>query len=113
MISVNDQHPFDVAPDDDRRPAADSAPQSPEQHTAFERTAEDETPTTAIPADAEAQPSIDPAIAADEADRSRRKHRRIAALSVAAAVIFTAGAGGGAVASLALARSTTTASADG
>lgn len=45
-----------------------------------------------------------------EAFRARRKHRRVAALSVAAALIFTAGAGGGSLVSLALARSTTSAS---
>jgi S1-C subfamily serine protease len=102
MVLVNDQHPFDVEPDDDRRPAADAAVPDPDrtdpdQRDALERTAED------------------PAAEATEAEAhaARRKHRRIAAFSVAAAVLFTAGAGGGAVASLALARSTTTTSIDG
>ena len=97
MSFVNDQHPFDVTPDDERRPAtADVTPQ-PSEGAA---TGAPET-KSATPADDEA-----------EAFRVTRKHRRIAALSIAAAVIFTAGAGGGAAASLALARSTTTASAD-
>jgi S1-C subfamily serine protease len=96
MVLMDDQHPFDVAPDDDRRSAAGAAAQSDEQ-TASEPTAE----ADAIEADGAA------------ARAKHRTHRRVAALSVAAAVVFTAGAGGGAIASLALARSTTTASADG
>lgn len=48
---------------------------------------------------------------AESAFRAKRKHRRVAALSIAAAVIFTAGAGGGSLVSLALARSTTATSA--
>lgn len=106
MVLVNDQHPFDVAPDDDRRPAADAAVPDPEQPTADQRTAEEPSATTADAPPADAESGAD-ALAA------RRKHRRIAAFSVAAAVLFTAGAGGGAVASLALARSTTTTSVDG
>jgi len=92
MVLVNDQHPFDVAPDDDRRPAADAVVPDSEQEAPEDRTA-----TAPEPA-----PLDDPQSEAD-ALAARRKHRRIAALSVAAAVIFTAGAGGGAVASLALA----------
>ncbi len=101
MVLVNDQHPFDVAPDDDRRPAADAVVPHSEQPTPDERAASPE------PA------PLDDAQTEADALAARRKHRRIAALSVAAAVIFTAGAGGGAVASLALARSTTTTSVDG
>ena len=104
MSSVNDQHPFDVTPDDERRPAADAdAPQTTQQ-THAEPVGATTPLTTAAPAD----DAVD-----DEAEafRVKRKHHRIAALSIAAAVIFTAGAGGGAAASLALARSTTTASA--
>ena len=68
MVLVNDQHPFDVEPDDDRRPAADAAvptpdPTDPVQRAAFERTAEDQA--------AEATEA--------EAHAARRKHRRIAA----------------------------------
>lgn len=47
-----------------------------------------------------------------EAGTGARPHRRVAALGIAAAVIFTVGAGGGAAASLALSRSTTAATAD-
>jgi S1-C subfamily serine protease len=110
MVLVNDQHPFDVAPDDDRLPAGDVAEQSPEQGTAFERTATEHTSPSEAPEAAGGTSDVESETAASAA---HRKHRRIAALSVAAAVIFTAGAGGGAVASLALAHSTTTASADG
>lgn len=117
MISVNDQHPFDVAPDDEHRPAADAAQQTPEQRSPSEPLPADEVGSEQTGAET---PATDPvqATAEDDAvddavDRGRRRHRRIAALGVAAAVIFTAGAGGGAVASLALARSTTTATADG
>lgn len=102
MVVVNDQQPFDVEPDDDRRPAAGEAEQQPEQQTASEQSASEQAPEDAASAEADA-----------DALAARRKHRRIAALSVAAAVIFTAGAGGGAIASLALARSTTATSVDG
>ena len=45
MISVNDQNPFDVAPDDERR---DDAVQQPTpQRPAFENTASDEAPSAA------------------------------------------------------------------
>jgi S1-C subfamily serine protease len=104
MVLVNDQHPFDVAPDDDRRRAATAGVPLDEQPTAFERTAEAPAATDAPHVEAETEA---------DALAARRKHRRIAAFGVAAAVIFTAGAGGGAVASLALARSTTTTSIDG
>jgi S1-C subfamily serine protease len=97
MSFVNDQHPFDVTPDDAHRPAAaDAVPQ----------------PSEDAVADAPEALGAHPAGDETEALRATTKHRRIAALSIAAAVIFTAGAGGGAAASLALARSTTTASAD-
>jgi S1-C subfamily serine protease len=97
MSLVNDQHPFDVTPGDERRPAAaDATPQPSEDPSA-------DGPETTVST---------PADDAAAAFRVTRKHRRIAALGIAAAVIFTAGAGGGAAASLALARSTTTASAD-
>ncbi len=103
---MNDQNPFDVTPDDEHRPAADAAqPTTPKRSTVA-------TPDDGTTAFAEGAP-VDPAVAADDADRAHRKHRRVAALSIAAAVIFTAGAGGGAAASLALARSTTATSADG
>jgi S1-C subfamily serine protease len=113
MVSVNDQNPFDVAPDDERRPAADAGQQ--DQH---ERPASaDPSPEhgTEGPTGSGGRADDSEADEADEADahRAQRKHRRIAALTIAAAVIFTAGAGGGAVASLALARSTTATSADG
>lgn len=49
---------------------------------------------------------------APEVGAGVRPHRRVAALGIAAAVIFTVGAGGGAAASLALSRSTTAATAD-
>ena len=97
MSFVNDQHPFDVAPDDERRPAAPGATPQPS-----------EDPVADAPETMAATPADDAA----DAFRVTRKHRRIAALGIAAAVIFTAGAGGGAAASLALARSTTAASAD-
>lgn len=105
MALVNEQNPFDVTPDDEHRPAAadvdpqTSEPQTPE--TTAQHFVVDE------PADASTQE--DDAVAF----RTKKRHHRIAALSVAAAVIFTAGAGGGAVASLALARSTTATSANG
>ncbi|WP_147392124.1 S1C family serine protease [Amnibacterium setariae] len=103
---MNDQNPFDVAPDDERRPAADAAhPEAP----SADATAPLPTGPTAAAADA---PVADTA-ASDGTEQARRKHHRFAALGIAAAVIFTAGAGGGAVASLALARSTTATSADG
>lgn len=103
---MNDQNPFDVTPDDEHRPAADAAqPTTPEPSTV----AAPHDGTTAFAEEAQ----VDPAVAAADVDRAHRKHRRVAALSVAAAVIFTAGAGGGAAASLALARSTTATSADG
>jgi S1-C subfamily serine protease len=101
MILVNDQHPFDVAPDDDQRPAAEDAQQTFPEPAATQ--APDIDATTAASAEADEA----------EAFRRRRKHHRVAALSVAAAVIFTAGAGGGSIASLALARSTTATSASG
>lgn len=71
----------------------------------YERVSDDDT------ADIE---SHDDSAESGDAFRARRKHRRLAALSIAAAVIFTAGAGGGSLVSLALARSTTaTSSVDG
>jgi S1-C subfamily serine protease len=107
MVSVNDQQPFDVAPDDERRPAASAAPETPATPapTAQYATSGEDASTTQTM-------TSEPPTEADE-QRTRRKHRRIAALSIAAAVIFTAGAGGGAAASLALARSTTATSIDG
>ncbi|MBW4041814.1 MAG: PDZ domain-containing protein [Acidobacteria bacterium] len=104
MSFVNDQNPFDVTPDDERRPAVDAPQQTHEPFVAAPE---------AFPAPLAAPEAFRSPLAEDEADASRasKKHRRIAALSIAAAVIFTAGAGGGAAASLALARSTTTASA--
>lgn len=104
MVHVNDQHPFDVTPDDERRPVdpGQTAHDEQEPRAPFVPT---DTPSSAPGEDA-AAPDADAAL------RARRKHHRIAALSVAAAVIFTAGAGGGAAASLALARSTTATSAD-
>lgn len=98
---MNEQHPFDVTPDDGSR-SSDQA-----EHGAAPRSSASEA--------AEALTG-QPEQVADEATGVRvsrhRRHRRIAALGVAAAVVFTAGAGGGAVASLALARSTTATSAD-
>ena len=121
MIDVNEQHPFDVSPDDERRPAPDAAqPTAPipaaaspadqaspadPQHPEAAPLRDQDAPADA--ADAEAEPEVVDA----EAHRTKRKHQRVAALGIAAAVIFTAGAGGGAAASLALARSTTAASA--
>lgn len=93
---MSDQHPFDVSPEDSRDASPDEA--HPTHH--------EDTPLAMSP---EADPR--PAHAAEEAPDVvapiRKRHRRLAALGVAAAVIFTAGAGGGAVTSLALARSTT------
>lgn len=106
MSFVNDQNPFDVTPDDERRPATDAAQQPTSEPSTV--AAGDE--GTTVFAD---EAPVDPAVAEADAERAHRKHRRVAALSIAAAVIFTAGAGGGAAASLALARSTTATSADG
>jgi S1-C subfamily serine protease len=108
---VNDQNPFDVTPDDERRPAADAAQQDP-----FRRPVAPNGTESAAGSD-ELHASDDVDDLRDEPETpttdARRRHRRIAALSIAAAVIFTAGAGGGAVASLDLARSTSSTSTDG
>ena len=51
MSSVNDQHPFDVTPDDERRPAADAdAPQTSQQTPADATLDATAPPTTATPA---------------------------------------------------------------
>jgi S1-C subfamily serine protease len=113
MFFVNDQTPFDVAPADEPRPAAAASAQQPaSQGPASEHPAADVRDPGVATAEAP-EDEADPAIAEEDALRARRRHRRIAALSIAAAVIFTAGAGGGAAASLALARSTAATSADG
>lgn len=65
-----------------------------------------------VPPDGERAAADRPAVEA-EVGRPRRRHSRLVAISVAASVIFTAGAGGGAVASLALARGMTAATVDG
>jgi S1-C subfamily serine protease len=128
MVSVNEQHPFDVAPDDERGSAAEAAQQTPAQPAAPTTPIEpapaaaDGTPTTPVAAPTDDSDDDETAAAptaattdadSDEADPARRKHRRIAAFSIAAAVLLTVGAGGGATATLALARSSTTASVDG
>ena len=92
---VNDQHPFDITPDDEHRATQDEA-----QQTAPERARLDTSPAAVLEAD-------DRPTGAPEALPTHKHRRRLAALGVAAAVIFTTGAGGGAVASLALARSAT------
>ena len=97
---MNDQHPFDVVPDDERRPADDPAPRT----TGFPTVTYGPTSDTPATTGVESQIGAD-AIAVDEQEDDG-KHRRIAALSVAAAVVFTVGAGGGAAASLALANHT-------
>jgi S1-C subfamily serine protease len=117
MIPVNEQHPFDVAPDDERGPVAEAAQQTPAQPAAPTPSGEqappaapaDDSPaaTAEVPAADAAAASADPA---DADDPARRRHRRFAAFGVAAAVLLTVGAGGGATATLALARSSTTAS---
>ena len=92
---MNDQHPFDITPDDERRAMQDEVQPTAPEHT-----------PPAMSSPAEPEPTVAPA-ASPEARPSRKRHGRLAVLGVAAAVIFTTGAGGGAVASLALARSAT------